>query len=336
MVALSLGRRRPELQWPTMGTACHAALRGAKHDLVSRPCAEVAELARGREARSARELEPGAPGFVRQGRGRAADEERPAHAQPVRSEPTHQRHAAQRLVPLAPPPARRDEVGADRSVEGGKVMASTRSLQRRDSVGVGTRATGHISKITRDLGWVSWEDEDTPEDVQRFNAIGKNPMWWAIQSLNLNVAAELLMKHGPSMGKQQGMEGQPVSVLEPTALMLGGYAIENLLKALFVADHVAQNGSVVMSKRAVEFVVKSHDLHMLVTRTKLRTNKSDRDILKQLQKFVLWGGRYPIPLEADGYFLPAFFDRAIGSAPLWIRYVALYRKLYHLASRRLS
>jgi hypothetical protein len=124
----------------------------------------------------------------------------------------------------------------------------------------------------------------------------------------------------------------------PIALMLGGYAVETLLKMVIVGDYCDANGLTYDALRAKDFLPMIHDLKELVKKARLRINKADRELLAKLSKYPVWAGRYPIPLEPTGYDGPAIFDQ-VGRGktvenPIWTGYVPLYEKLHKLAVRR--
>jgi hypothetical protein len=171
-------------------------------------------------------------------------------------------------------------------------------------------------------GIIEFETDDTPIDIQNFNTFGKSPLLWLEQSKSLHYAAVSLMGKGD---RRTSLVNGPIS------LMLGGYAIETLLKMVLVAQH----GLKPFSQSATDFLPTTHDLLKLVTNTKLRTNKRERETLKSLSRFTVWAGRYPIPLLANGYALPAVFEN-VGSVehPLWSKYVPLYKKLHRSAVRK--
>lgn len=171
------------------------------------------------------------------------------------------------------------------------------------------------------------EGDETPRDVRNFNLIGKSPIWWLSQSICLHRAAELLM--------QKGANGQAgTSCCEPIALMLGAYAIENLLKMLVISNYCANQSDADTLTTTATFVSKTHDLRKLAADVGLKLYQSDLDILSRLTRYSVWGGRYPIPLQADGYELPALFDRAPGNDSLWTDYVRLFGKLHSMTTSK--
>jgi hypothetical protein len=122
---------------------------------------------------------------------------------------------------------------------------------------------------------------------------------------------------------------------------VGAYAIETLLKMVIVAAHCDEHGYTFDARRAEQFLPKTHNLVALAKLAKLGVNENDRGLLRDLGKYSVWAGRYPIPLNSDGYAGPALFD-AVAAAPAavarehpaWPRFKTLYPKLFKLAVRK--
>jgi hypothetical protein len=191
-----------------------------------------------------------------------------------------------------------------------------------------------VAKVTRKLwgGAIEYEDDDTPIDIRSFNSFGKSAVMWLEQSRALHWAAVSLKKSENSI--KGGARGAFDHVI---ALMLGGYAVETLLKMVIIADHCDANGFALDSK--CDFLPTTHNLVKLVGKAKLRVNAKDRKTLASLSRYTVWAGRYPIPLFAADYPGPAIFDglgveREASHRTQWEEYDALYRKLHRLAVRK--
>lgn len=77
--------------------------------------------------------------------------------------------------------------------------------------------------------------------------------------------------------------------------LLMGYAIENLLKGIYLAQHPEKFDP---DKR--NNWIKSHDLEKwCVNKCKIQIDERERNWLKKLQRIVLWQGKYPVPLGID-------------------------------------
>lgn len=195
-----------------------------------------------------------------------------------------------------------------------------------------------MAKVTRKLwgGILTYEEDDTARDVHLFNKIGKSAGLWLYQSRELYRAALRLMEEQPRKWNEVTHLFQA-----PIALMLGAYAIETLLKMVIVGAHYDQHGPTFDAHRADQFLPKTHDLCALVKQAQLRVNENDRALLRDLGRYSIWAGRYPIPLRSDGYTGPALFE-AVAAAPApvarehptWPRFKTLYPKLFRLAVRK--
>jgi hypothetical protein len=178
-------------------------------------------------------------------------------------------------------------------------------------------------------GIVQHHDYDIPDHIRAFNEFGKSEMVWLLHSKALHAASMRLAE-------------KPDLLFDTTiALMLGGYAIETLLKMAVISDFCDAHGKALTSKAAKEFLPKTHRLEDLVKKAGLRVNKSDRALLKRLSRYTIWEGRYPIPLAAqETYLAPALIAALAnkhrpGARPIWPEYKALYEKLCRLVRRRL-
>ena len=75
--------------------------------------------------------------------------------------------------------------------------------------------------------------------------------------------------------------------------MLMGLAIENLLKGILMAQHPEY----LHQKTRLSNLVKTHDLLRLCNACGLATTPSESDLLSMLTEYVVWRGKYPVPLE---------------------------------------
>jgi hypothetical protein len=181
-------------------------------------------------------------------------------------------------------------------------------------------------------GIVAYEEDDTPPDIHLFNKVGKSADLWLYQSRELYRSAFYLV--------EERKRNDCTHLLHaPIALMLGAYAVETLLKMAIITAHCDEHGYTFDSRRADQFLPKTHDLVALTKQAKLRVNENDRRLLRDLAKYSVWAGRYPIPLASDGYSGPALFEAvaaapAVEEHPTWSRFKVLYPKIFKLAVRK--
>ena len=79
--------------------------------------------------------------------------------------------------------------------------------------------------------------------------------------------------------------------------LLMGYALENLLKGILMADHPEY-----FKSNAKITNISSHNLVSLCKRCSLQIMANEEDLLKKLTDHILWVGKYPVPLEMSGMY----------------------------------
>lgn len=84
--------------------------------------------------------------------------------------------------------------------------------------------------------------------------------------------------------------------LEPVALMLLAFAIENLLKAILV-----RHGLVVMKNGRLEIPGPPHSLKDLAGRCRIAVDQREETALNVLSHYSKWAGRYMAPMTLDQY-----------------------------------
>jgi hypothetical protein len=131
----------------------------------------------------------------------------------------------------------------------------------------------------------------------------ESPEAWLNAAWKLKRAAEeidtfSLLGRGFSNHTAKGRDAE-LLLLMPVYRLLMGLSFENLLKGIIVA-----HGKPAGSKGKLDKSFKEHEISKLLEQ--LDTNKcalisEEREILKELQQYVIWAGRYPIPLTAKNY-----------------------------------
>ena len=91
--------------------------------------------------------------------------------------------------------------------------------------------------------------------------------------------------------------------LNPTYMLLAGYALENLLKGLYVA----KNPSIVKNGRLIKWPGSGHGIMKLIVLAnerlddaeKIELSKDEKVLLDKLEVSIVWAGRYPIPKNVE-------------------------------------
>lgn len=139
-------------------------------------------------------------------------------------------------------------------------------------------------------------DKRSPKEFwdEQHKLSGSMPVVWVL-------TAEQLLRTFQILADQARQDvhdafGGDASVRLPiasTAMMLGGFAIENLLKAIKVSQ-----GSQVFDGRGF-FTVKTHNVLELAVEAGIELDAAEEALLERLEQFVIWAGRYPIPLSSE-------------------------------------
>jgi hypothetical protein len=140
-----------------------------------------------------------------------------------------------------------------------------------------------------------------------YSLIGRNAEDWLWAAKRLKMSADLVLKHllpiinvpyvGSSESMLELMETQ-LAFIE-AFMMLTGFAFENLLKGI----DIAKNPNLVDSKKldtTLWNVRGGHGISIFAKKV-VSLNSSEINLLKRLEEYIVWAGRYPIPKSADTY-----------------------------------
>ena len=124
--------------------------------------------------------------------------------------------------------------------------------------------------------------------------------WWARSAYILRLSAQALWKiYDSEMRRAELMGDEAIGHSfeiehEAPAMMLMGMALEALLKGCLVA----KNPSLVKSCE-IDNKLKTHDLVRLFQDAGITLNQQERNFCTTLTDYVVWLGRYPIPVESS-------------------------------------
>ncbi|HLQ24803.1 MAG TPA: hypothetical protein VK138_02870 [Acidiferrobacterales bacterium] len=133
-------------------------------------------------------------------------------------------------------------------------------------------------------------DPRSPKDIwdEQHSLLAKDPIAWVLKADQLIAAFEHLATE--TICRIEAQDTGPE--FSGVALMLAGFAIENLMKGLLV-----QKQSPVNEKGKFELV--SHDLLKLAKDVSLPLTEDECRLLEKLGEFLTWTGRYPVPLTSE-------------------------------------
>lgn len=95
--------------------------------------------------------------------------------------------------------------------------------------------------------------------------------------------------------------------LSTVAFMLVAFAVENLLKGIWV-KRMESERPLVEGDRRIRDIFSTHKLSTLATKAGIPCDAGRLELLDRLSTELLWGGRYPRPIRAEDFF-PTVFGR---------------------------
>lgn len=132
----------------------------------------------------------------------------------------------------------------------------------------------------------------------QLNALTDSYFPWALSAEQLLDGFEILVARSPQLGLS----------LSPAAHLLAGFAIECLMKSVLVRRGDGRN-------EKGEFVLRSHDLMKYAEMIPLPLSNLHAEVLERVTAYILWAGRYPVPLKADDLKPRARSGNRIGPVP---------------------
>jgi hypothetical protein len=119
------------------------------------------------------------------------------------------------------------------------------------------------------------------------------PVAWKANAMSLNRAYEELKRVALADVKAMFDDVEPAGPsITASVLMLGGFAVENLLKGM-----AAKRKKIPIVKGKPKFV--HHGLIALARDAEVDLSADEEVLLQRLTEFIMWAGRYPAPQNAD-------------------------------------
>ncbi len=155
------------------------------------------------------------------------------------------------------------------------------------------------------------------KQIGMYDWAGNSVAAWVGSADSLLAAARVLRADRDASGVAPLSVGDAVpdtGHTQPSELMLKGYALECLLKALWVkrGNKLALNGILQRVKGAA-----AHDLVQLSQKVGLAISPAEQDVLKRLSLFTTSVGRYPIPTHWTQTKIQKAFGGGSGPPTCW-------------------
>ena len=166
-----------------------------------------------------------------------------------------------------------------------------------------------------------WEKINLQIRSRQFELSSTMPISWKSISLTLKHAADRLFdiyhvaslriidqviaEHSKAKNDKKQMQGsrklegkelidhQDASLIS-VYFLLAGYALENLIKAILLIQHPE-----FFKKDESLTGVQSHNLLQLCERCGLKMEEEETALLNKLSEYIIWQGKYPVPLRYD-------------------------------------
>lgn len=152
-----------------------------------------------------------------------------------------------------------------------------------------------IANVRRAPGALSGMQMDRTRRVKQHTWAGNSPDAWRSSAGDLLASATVLRERRGAV-EPDSSSATDTWRLHPVELMLRGMAIECLLKALWVkgGNKLVKDGKYIGVHGAGD-----HRLVQLAGVLRLRLSNLEKDLFVRLQDFIEYGGRYPVPKDAD-------------------------------------
>lgn len=180
-------------------------------------------------------------------------------------------------------------------------------------------------------------------DVEEFTKWATSPSAWFNHAEQLKRSSELLWV---PIGRMFDLDGDAsdraagsgdARGYDPGAwfpsyayLLVAGFAIEAMLKAAAIQAALNEGGidRVILagSSPRLQPWLKTHKLESLAARAGVECDEELRTYIRRFEKYILWAGRYPVPLAPPENTEPRGFDYQIG-----VQDEVKFRQIFELA-----
>jgi hypothetical protein len=153
---------------------------------------------------------------------------------------------------------------------------------------------------------MSIDAEHTKKLLERvFDRAKDSPEDWGTMAWTLRTAAEVLLEaHAETWGDPDDAPEKPENErLNGPASMMFGAAMENMIKGYLIKKHSGFEAA----RKVNQIAWDRHQLLRLAEATELRLTPDQILLLRSLEYFVVWAGRYPISMKRDHYTIPKQF-----------------------------
>lgn len=135
------------------------------------------------------------------------------------------------------------------------------------------------------------------------------PSRWVLTADSLLASAACLEPHASRYWLSKSSDQKISEGYLKTQLMLAGFALENMMKALIVQGSPDRLWQEFISKKELPKALRSHNLIALAEKAGLRFgDDGTKELLERLTRHSVWAGRYHVPIDPDDAPAEDFFN----------------------------
>jgi hypothetical protein len=144
---------------------------------------------------------------------------------------------------------------------------------------------------------------DKQELERIYEIIGKDPQTWLAQARQLKISADAIL---PALEEALSLPPSSPGTQETrfayihSYMLLNGLVFENLIKGILIGRNPVH-----VTKEKITRGILTRGGHGIANGAKniLTPTLIDQelDLLKRMEEYLLWAGRYPLPLQFDTY-----------------------------------
>jgi hypothetical protein len=150
-----------------------------------------------------------------------------------------------------------------------------------------------------------------------FDRNKNDPEEWGATAWNLRAGADVLFQAYRESWEPEGEPVHPENAhLDSPATMLYGGAMENAIKGYLIKKH----GGFEQARAAKRKAWDRHKICELAVATGLPLTPEQKLLLRSLEAFIVWAGRYPISMKRDQFTIPKQFQSGDHITPNQIRH----------------
>ena len=142
----------------------------------------------------------------------------------------------------------------------------------------------------------------TPAQAAEFARYARRPETWALAARRQIAVAQHLFSRSELPLHVHGISHDERSGAHYAAYLQAGLAVENAAKAALVRKDptmITERGTIDRSKLGAK---AGHGLDALAQAVLTNLGQEDITLLQKLQEYVIWAGRYTVPMNAEALF----------------------------------